>query len=99
MLELRETISDGFTTQPFECAWASRAICFLHVDSGGDADLIAHAQISPDGLAWLDEGTAISLPTDREDAFLRVRDFGGWLRLRFSGSGSMTVTIRLALKE
>jgi hypothetical protein len=99
VLELREVISDGYSTQPFECAWAARAIFFFDIDSRDDAALTVHAQISPDGLRWLDEGTACVVPTDQDGFFLRVGDFGGWLRLRFSGSGTMTATIRLVLKE
>ena len=99
VLELREDIADGFATQPFECAWAAEAIFFVHVDDSSKIGLTARVQVSPDGLHWLDEGTEGSLKSGEEGFFLRVREFGGWLRLRFTGTGSMKVTIRLALKE
>jgi|ETNmetMinimDraft_23_1059889.scaffolds.fasta_scaffold340525_2 hypothetical protein len=99
VLELRETITDGFATQPFECAWASEAIFFIHLEKSSGACPTAYVQVSPDGLHWLDEATAGSAQSGEDSFFLRVREFGGWLRLRFSGTGSMTATIRLALKE
>ena len=99
ILELRENISYGFVTQPFECAWATEAIFFLHIDEPGDARLTGHVQISPDGIRWIDEGTELAATAERDGYFIRVNQFGGWLRLRFSGKGEMTATIRLALKE
>ena len=99
VLELKEKISAGFTTQPFECAWAAEAIFFVYLDDTGDADLAAHVQISPDGIRWLDEGTVLRSFAGSNHAFLRVSRFGGWLQLRFSGKGAMTATIRLVLKE
>ena len=99
VLELREQISDGFTTQPFECAWAAEAIFFFNIGGADGAEMTVHAQISPDGVQWLDEGATLCDFADKDACYLRVNHFGGWLRLRFSGSGSMTATIRLALKE
>ena len=99
VLELKENISDGFTTQPFECAWATEAIFFVHIDESGEGELAATVQIAPDGIRWLDEGTTGVISASDTGSFLRIKHFGGWLRLRFSGSGSITVTIRLALKE
>ena len=105
VIETRQTVADGFATQPFECAWATEAIFFLHLDESSeaqptaDAHLVAHVQISPDGIRWIDEGTKVADPPSQHGSFARVRHFGGWLRLRFAGDGEMTVTIRLALKE
>ena len=99
VLELRETISAGYTTQPFECAWATEAIFFVHTDEAADSDLTAHAQISPDGIRWLDEGSVLHVPATDQGSFVRLGNFGGWLRLRFDGEGATRMTIRLALKE
>lgn len=105
VIETRQTVADGFATEPFECAWATEAIFFVHRDGSAEvkptaeAHLTAHVQISPDGIRWIDEGTKVTDPPSQRGFFVRVRHFGGWLRLRFSGDGEMTVTIRLALKE
>ena len=99
VLELRESIADGFATQPFECAWAGEAIFFIHVDEGDGTHLAAYVQISPDGIRWLDEGTVLPAVAGQDAFFLRVLHFGGWLRLRFSGEDAMRATIRLVLKE
>ena len=103
VLERRERLADGFTTQPLECAWASEAVFFLSIEASQapGTRLSAFVQISPDGIRWIDEGSgAENLPVPG-DSFLRVRHFGGWLRLRFAVSGPdpVTATIRLALKE
>ncbi len=104
VLERREEIDGPFTSQPFEAAWASEAIYFIAIEAieGRGARLDAHAQISADGIRWMDEGSALA-DIDREgNRFLRVRHFGGWLRLRLSvrGQGArFKVTVHLVLKE
>jgi hypothetical protein len=98
VLERRQKIADGFSTEPYECAWASEAIFFVETDNVEGEGLDACVQISPDGVRWIDEGTCVTL-IQIDHFFLRVRHFGGWLRLTFSGSGSVEVTVRLALKE
>lgn len=104
VLERRRDITADFETPPFEVAWASEAIFFVRVEevSGRDAWLEAAVQISVDGIQWIDEGSVFPRITGAGDYFLRVRHFGGWLRLRGKAGGSNPVfkaTIYLVLKE
>jgi predicted lipoprotein len=94
-------------TEPYEAAWAGEAVFFVHVMQTGDganqdsASAVARVQISPDGLHWVDEGASMRIPA-RADAlaFVRVREFGGWLRLSVNvpGGSRMQVVATLALK-
>jgi len=71
-------------TEPVEAGWATEAIFFLRGMDASEGSLPqVRAQISPDGMRWVDEGSISSLPKGKDDmAFLRVRHFGNWLRLK-----------------
>ena len=76
-----ERLANGFTSEPYEAGWASEAIVYLvGMDSAGGGAV--QVQISPDGILWVDEGTRIEMPGDRQVAFGRVSHFGNWLRIR-----------------
>ena len=103
-LEIKRDFTEDFQTHPYEAGWASEAIFFIRVESvaGEGASLEAAVQISPDGLNWVDEGTRFE-PIGAEGLhFVRVKHFGGWLRLdcRISGDGAcFRPLVNLALKE
>ena len=104
VLERNQVYTDDFDTEPYECAWAGEALWFVRVQElGGDGvALDVRAQISPDGLIWCDEGA--QLPPLREPGLymLKVREFGGWLRLACRMSGvvpRVKVLIYLSLKS
>lgn len=100
VVERREPVADSFDTHPFEAAWASEAIFFLRVEELSDGGSIdARVQISADGMRWLDEGTAVATVNATGDAFVKVKHFGGWLRLAGTVEGSAEITVQLALKE
>lgn len=105
VVERKERYDDAFATHPFECAWASEAIFFLRIEhlEGEDARVQARVQISADGVRWIDEGTRFDPPSRPGDSFVRVRHFGGWLRLAGTVEGAAgavaTITVQLALKE
>ena len=91
-------------TEPYEAAWASEAVFFVHVleaTSGAGAVAVARVQISPDGIRWVDEGAVMDIAARAESlAFARVSNFGGWLRLAVdvpAGAG-IKVVATLALK-
>ena len=91
-------------TEPYEAAWASEAVFFVHVmEAVGicGAATVARVQISPDGIRWIDEGASMEIPT-RADAlaFARTVNFGGWLRLAVDvpAGEAITVVATLALK-
>ena len=92
-----------FASEPYESAWASEAIFFLRaLDVAGEIAGTAHVQISADGIHWVDEGTRIDLPSQKNTvAFCKISHFGGWLRIRgaLQGGEYITVLVSLVLKE
>jgi hypothetical protein len=95
--------SGEWACEPCESGWASEAIFFvrvLHADPRARAAL-ARVQLSPDGLHWIDEGSTQAIGTDPGLYSIRVRHFGGWLRLagRTEGEGEIRVVCYLHLKE
>ena len=81
----REEIWKGHAaTEPIEAGWATEAIFFLRAmdEAAGELPQV-RAQVSPDGMRWVDEGTTAALPGSKDDiGFIRVRHFGNWLRLK-----------------
>ena len=71
-------------TEPVEAGWATEAVFFLRGMQASQGELPeVRAQISPDGMRWIDEGAAVALPrNENELQFMRVRHFGNWLRLK-----------------
>lgn len=72
----------GDVSEPYEAGWAQEAQIFArgldeHAQGG-----TAHVQVSPDGIRWCDEGTTLQLlPGDRL-SFVKLREFGHFIRLR-----------------
>lgn len=94
-------------TEPYEAAWAAEALFFIRVMQTGDTklsgavDAVAMVQISPDGMHWVDEGSAMRIPAHAGAlAFMRVREFGGWLRLAVDVPAGLRIQVvaTLALK-
>jgi predicted lipoprotein len=94
-------------TEPYEAAWAAEALFFVRVmQTGGDAHVgaasaVARVQISPDGMHWIDEGGSMRIAALADAlAFVRVREFGGWLRLAVEvpAGSRLQVVATLALK-
>jgi hypothetical protein len=91
-------------TEPYEAGWAHEAIFFVRAleAEGNLQHAVAHIQISPDGIHWIDEGTAFALPLAAgELGFGRVTQFGTYLRLRVRvpDGAALRVVAALALKE
>lgn len=87
-----------------ETAWASEAIFFVHVETveGEDAALKLAAQISPDGVNWVNEGTFFPELNKEGTTFVKLNHFGGFLRLEGEVSGknpNFLITVHLVLKE
>ena len=104
ILERKTPVSDGFTSEPFETGWASEAIFFINLveQPAGAPGLEVFAQLSPDGVRWVDEGSRLGTLDTTGLYFLRLRRFGGWLRLRFACSqpeAEHILILHLALKE
>lgn len=103
-VEQRKVFREDFDTHPMEAAWAVEAIFFIHAEeiSGKDTALTASVQISFDGVHWVDEGTAFTSITTTGIFFVKVKHFGGWLRLAGNVNGTnpeYKLTIHLVLKE
>lgn len=101
VIERGEPLAGEWATEPYEVGWASEALFFVRaLDAPSAAHLAARVQLSPDGTHWIDEGSI--LPDLRDGlAFVRVREFGNWLRLAgtVSGAGQVRALIYLVLKE
>jgi hypothetical protein len=102
-VELRQPFRAEVLGEPYECAWADEAIFFVTVaDEGADFTRIRlRAQISPDGVHWVDEGTDLPLVTSPGLVAAKLRHFGGWLRVAGTiegGAQRAVLTIHLVLK-
>jgi len=98
----QEAVGTNAWTEPCETGWATEAIFFvkIHALSSEKVPISARAQISVDGINWIDDGGALFMET-KGDYCLKLREFGGWLRLALAcpdGAG-FTATVQLALKE
>ena len=104
VLERMARFRTDFATEPYEVGWASEAIFFvkIHELKGEQACVTARAQVSVDGIEWIDESPQLIKADQEGSYFLRASHFGGWLRLRNELSGkdpAVRVTIQLVLKE
>lgn len=89
-------------TEPYEVSWAGEAIFFVRLlEAEGSQPIQLNVQISPDGIRWCDEGSALELNFSNDLTYVRVRHFGGWLRLKghmVSGQRARAI-VYLSLKE
>jgi hypothetical protein len=104
VLERMKEYREGFDTEPYEAGWASEAMFFvrIHEMSGTGVRMESSVQVSVDGIDWVDEGSGFPPITAPGSYFLRVRHFGGWLRLRSQIAGKsphLKTTVHLVLKE
>lgn len=102
-VEQRKIFESDFKTHPMEVAWASEAIFFIQVEEIPQAslELDASVQISVDGINWVNEGTRFDTITSPGHYFVKISNFGGWLRLncKLSESSKAKMTIHLVAKE
>ncbi|GAB3440526.1 DUF6385 domain-containing protein [Actinophytocola sediminis] len=100
VIERRLEIKETHFTHPFEAGWASEAVFFIQIE-GTHPELSIQAQISPDGLHWIDRGGPCVVSTQEEIAAIDLLNFGGWLRLAITGATDdqrARVLVHLALK-
>lgn len=105
VLEKNTTFAGEFQTEPFETAWAGEGRWFVQVieSTGPETTVSVRAQVSPDGLTWCDYDEVDHTVSEGLLTF-PVREFGHWLRLSGSVTGSgaeddAKVRIYLALKS
>ena len=91
-----------WSTEPYEAAWATRAVAFVRVLERRNiaVDATLRVQISPDGIHWCDEGNVLNVSADQDISFARVSQFGGWLRLTgvLAPEQGLKVVVYLALQ-
>jgi hypothetical protein len=100
VIERRTVITRDHATHPYEAGWAAEAVFFVHLE-GRHPRLAVQAQISPDGISWVDRGQPLVMEPETELAELDLVHFGGWLRLLLRGADDAnpaTLLIHLALK-
>ena len=73
----------AYELEPHEAGWASEAIAMLYVHfvEGPSPVLRVKAQISVDGVRWMDFGREIESITQPGGYHLSLEKFGNWLRL------------------
>lgn len=104
VLERLKDFNSDFDTEPYEAGWAREAIFVVRVhEIAKGATLGAKAQISVDGIEWMDEGSTFTPIEMTGSYFLKVSHFGGWLRLQATLEGASKeparLTIQLVLKS
>jgi hypothetical protein len=104
VLDFKLVVTGAYESAPLEAAWASEAMFFLRLEESRGEGFAFHAraQISVDGVNWIDEGTEFPPLAGDGQYVIRLKHFGGWLRLvgEVAGAGSAAeVTTNLVLKE
>lgn len=101
VLERNVTFTEVLVTEPYEVGWAREARVFVRaLDLTGRLE--ASAEISPDGLFWIPEGTPPVALKQAGVLSFPLREFGHWLRIVVRATGaapSARVIVYLALKE
>lgn len=100
LVERRTVLTGDYGTHPYEAGWAVEALFYVRTE-GPHPPLTIQAQVSPDGVDWLDRGAPVSMPSDRSLIDLPLSGFGTWIRLFIAGSTSeqpTTLLVHLALK-
>lgn len=96
-------LENGYTTEPYEAAWAGEATFFIRTEEAKPNATTARmkVEISPDGMTWVEEGGVLELDRAKTLSFVRVTHFGGWLRLRHTDGSTdgFQATVYLVLKE
>lgn len=102
-LEVKRNFESDFQTNPYEAGWADECIFFIMVEnmSGENAKLVAEVEISLDGVNWAKEGTVSEPITTEGLHFVKVTNFGNYLRLNCKIDGEkpcFKLNIQIALK-
>jgi hypothetical protein len=97
-----ETWSGEAASEPYEAGWAKEAVIFIRaLKTPVGAAAKAWVEISPDGMHWMREGSAIEMPDVKDGlAAARVSHFGNWLRVaaHFDDGAACAVLVTLHLK-
>ena len=91
-----ETVSNNFSTEPYEVGWAKEAIFFLY---NLEKDITGKfcVQISPDGFNWATDENHILIPKANYVSFIKINHFGNWLKFVSSINGDEKTKIMATL--
>jgi len=99
--ERNVAITDGFSSEPYETAWAIECRWFVHVlEAPAGAVLRFWSETSPEGLTWCrHEASEVTL-MGAGLATLALREIGPWQRLSFAldDAPSVRAIVYLTLK-
>lgn len=89
-------------SEPYEAGWAREAVIFVRAlkPPQGPQPRV-RAEISPDGMTWIPEGSEAALPSEKDGiAVLRLTQFGNWLRVAadFAAGSEAVVLVTIHLK-
>jgi hypothetical protein len=104
VLDYKHELGRDYSSAPMETAWATEAMFFVRLEKvrGPRFQFSARAQISVNGIDWIEEGTAFPPLTAEGQYVIRLKHFGGWLRLvgkQESARSHAVLTTNLVLKE
>lgn len=102
VLERRTRMTTELATYPYEAAWAAEAIFFVSASGADHPALRVQAQLSPDGINWVDRGAPVDLAPEVPIVAIDLTVFGGWLRLVIVGATEdrpAVVLVHLVLKS
>jgi hypothetical protein len=93
-LEVLSPKANGpFVTEPHEAGWADEAIAVVYVHekpAGPSPRLVLRAQISADGVRWINFTTPALTIENAGGDYLTLTRFGNWLRLAGEVTGGPT---------
>jgi hypothetical protein len=104
VLDYKHELKGDYSSAPMETAWATEAMFFVRLENVSGTGFLfnARAQISVNGIDWIDEGTSFATISGEGQYVIRLKHFGGWLRLvgEQLGSGATAIlTTNIVLKE
>ena len=103
VLERLRPVTEDFSTEPYETAWAANATLFVIIHEAAHANdyLEITPQISADGINWADCGETLIYRGDSPVNWLRLEHCAGSVRFncRLSHGASLKITLQLHLKE
>ena len=103
VVERAQGASGRFDTEPYEVGWSTEAVVFIKVARLTEGAWVsATVQMSPDGIDWVEEGTAFEPIEGNGLYFVRLSHYGAWLRLsgEIVGPGATAdLMVYIALKE
>lgn len=100
LVERRRVLTDDLGTHPYEAGWATEALFFVRADEEHPG-LTVRAQVSPDGIDWVDHGPEIVIAAGAPLGRISMAQFGTWIRLFITGATAdqpATVFVHLSLK-